>query len=407
MTSKKIIALCACILVLASSAFALTGKIVSVSGKVEVQNGSRWMALSAGDELDAGAVISTGFKSEAILKIGESVITVKALTRLTLETLYEQNGDNASSVYLDAGSINASVRSEEDKRVSFKVKTPAVTASVRGTDGDITVNKVVGTSGVWLLTAPEPKAIVYNSANPLLSVQSVIEEANAAAAAEAAVSGDSQEEVPAESTSEQQSASDAETAAPVETTVAVAETAATESASEETEAADQTGTTADEAVSSEAVPETSAVSAEASAPAATESAAESTAPSASAEAAPATSAATAAETASAVSAPEVDPFPANNNTLPSVEEMFSSLYQPGGVIVKAGETAVTTTNFTGGVNSISNAQTVAASQSTSTGSVALPSTSEAVAPVAPVEPAPETAASGNSKVNLGFKFIWK
>ncbi|MCQ2613546.1 MAG: FecR domain-containing protein [Treponemataceae bacterium] len=403
MTSKKIIALCACILVLASSAFALTGKIVSVSGKVEVQNGSRWMALSAGDELDAGAVISTGFKSEAILKIGESVITVKALTRLTLETLYEQNGDNASSVYLDAGSINASVRSEEDKRVSFKVKTPAVTASVRGTDGDITVNKVVGTSGVWLLTAPEPKAIVYNSANPLLSVQSVIEEANAAAAAEAAVSGDSQEEVPAESTSEQQSASDAETAAPVETTVAVAETAVTESASEETEAADQTGTTADEAVSSEAVPETSAVSAEASAPAATESAAESTAPSASAEAAPATSAATAAETA----APEVDPFPANNNTLPSVEEMFSSLYQPGGVIVKAGETAVTTTNFTGGVNSISNAQTVAASQSTSTGSVALPSTSEAVAPVAPVEPAPETAASGNSKVNLGFKFNWR
>lgn len=397
MTSKKIIALCACILVLASSAFALTGKIVSVSGKVEVQNGSRWMALSAGDELDAGAVISTGFKSEAILKIGESVITVKALTRLTLETLYEQNGDNASSVYLDAGSINASVRSEEDKRVSFKVKTPAVTASVRGTDGDITVNKVVGTSGVWLLTAPEPKAIVYNSANPLLSVQSVIEEANAAAAAEAASSTDTQEEVPAESTSEQQSASDAETAAPVETNVAVAETAATESASEETEGADQTGSTADEAVSSEAVPETSA---------ATESAAENTAPSASAEATPA---ATAAETAPAVSAPapEVDPFPANNNTLPSVEEMFSSLYQPGGVIVKAGETAVTTTNFTGGVNSISNAQTVAASQSTSTGSVALPSTSEAVAPVAPVEPAPETAASGNSKVNLGFKFNWR
>ncbi len=384
MTSRKIIALCACFLVLVSSAFALTGKIVSVSGKVEVQNGSRWMALSAGDELDAGAVISTGFKSEAILKIGESVITVKALTRLTLETLYEQNGDNASSVYLDAGSINASVRSEEDKRVSFKVKTPAVTASVRGTDGDITVNKVVGTSGVWLLTPPEPKAIVYNSANPLLSVQSVIEETNAAAAAEAAISDESQVEAPAESTDGQQPASESATVAPVETAVPVTETAETDS---------------DQPVSSESAADSSESTAAAE-------------PVSSAPAASTETASSAVETAPAapsapVAAPVEDPFPANNNTLPSVEEMFSTLYQPGGVIVKAGETAVTTTNFTSGMNTISNAQTVAASQSTSTSSVALPSTSEAVSPTAPVDPAPESASNGNTKVNLGFKFNWR
>lgn len=151
------------LLLTALTAFALDAKVLDVVGKVEVQNASgEWDAITPGAVLAPGAVLSTGFKSEAVLKIDESTITVKALTRLTVEKLYEQEGNKSSSFYLDAGALAADVKSAENKKVSFTVKTPAVTASVRGTAGDLTVDTLVGTDGTWLLRPPEPKAIDTN-----------------------------------------------------------------------------------------------------------------------------------------------------------------------------------------------------------------------------------------------------
>lgn len=151
------------LLLAAVSAFALNAKVLDVVGKVEIQLADgNWEAIAPGTVLGPGTVLSTGFKSEAVISIDETTINVKALTRLTIEKLYEQEGNKASSFYLDAGALSADVKSAEDKKVSFKVKTPAVTASVRGTAGDLTVNSLVGTSGTWLLTPPEPKTISYN-----------------------------------------------------------------------------------------------------------------------------------------------------------------------------------------------------------------------------------------------------
>lgn len=147
----------------AVSAFALSAKVLDVVGKVEYQRADgSWAAVSAGTTLGPGTVLSTGFKSEAVISVDESTITVKALTRLTIEKLYEQDGNKSSSFYLDAGGVGADVKSAADKKVSFTVKTPAVTASVRGTAGDLTVNRLVGTSGTWILLPPQPKAISFN-----------------------------------------------------------------------------------------------------------------------------------------------------------------------------------------------------------------------------------------------------
>ena len=110
------------------SVFALDGIVVDVIGKVEKQYGDSWIALKKGDVLSPGDVVSTGFKSEAVLSIGESTVTVNALTRLTVEQLYEKNKNHVSSVYLDTGSICADIKPVENKRVGFTVKTPAVTA---------------------------------------------------------------------------------------------------------------------------------------------------------------------------------------------------------------------------------------------------------------------------------------
>lgn len=156
---KKIVTILV-LLTVAFYSFALDGIVMEVLGKVEKQVDNSWIALKKGDVLVPGDIVSTGFKSEAVISIGESVITVKALTRMTIEQLYEKNKNHVSSVYLDVGSVSADVKPVTNKRVGFTVKTPAVTASVRGTAGIVyAYGKVEGIRGKWGLSAPQPKLI--------------------------------------------------------------------------------------------------------------------------------------------------------------------------------------------------------------------------------------------------------
>ena len=152
----------------------LDGVVMEVLGKVEKQVDNSWVALKKGDILVPGDIVSTGFKSEAVISIGESVITVKALTRMTIEQLFEKNKNHVSSVYLDVGSISADVKPVTDKRVGFTVKTPAVTASVRGTAGIVyAYGKVEGIRGKWGLSAPQPKNINFDRGDVVGGSESV------------------------------------------------------------------------------------------------------------------------------------------------------------------------------------------------------------------------------------------
>lgn len=170
---KKIVTILV-FLTVAFCAFALDGVVMEVLGKVEKQVDNSWVALKKGDILVPGDIVSTGFKSEAVISIGESVITVKALTRMTIEQLYEKNKNHVSSVYLDVGSISADVKPVTDKRVGFTVKTPAVTASVRGTAGIVyAYGKVEGIRGKWGLSAPQPKNINFDRGDVIVGSESV------------------------------------------------------------------------------------------------------------------------------------------------------------------------------------------------------------------------------------------
>ena len=170
---KKIITILV-FLTVAFCAFALDGVVMEVLGKVEKQVDNSWVALKKGDILVPGDIVSTGFKSEAVISIGESVITVKALTRMTIEQLFEKNKNHVSSVYLDVGSISADVKPVTDKRVGFTVKTPAVTASVRGTAGIVyAYGKVEGIRGKWGLSAPQPKNINFDRGDVVGGSESV------------------------------------------------------------------------------------------------------------------------------------------------------------------------------------------------------------------------------------------
>ncbi len=117
------------------SAFAdpMQATVVSAKGKSEVQRAGQWVAIAEGSKLNKGDVIQTGFKSELILKIKNSTVTVSPLSRVTIEQLAEKKDSDETKLFLDTGSLKSNVKKTEDRRVGFTVRSPVATASVRGT----------------------------------------------------------------------------------------------------------------------------------------------------------------------------------------------------------------------------------------------------------------------------------
>lgn len=129
---KKLLA----ILIAAFSMFcanALDASVVSVKGKVEVQEAGTWVALTKGDVIEKGSVISTGFNSEVVIAVKSSTFTLGPLTRATIENLVAKRDRDNTQLYIDSGSVTASVSGDNGRRASFKVRSPVATASVRGT----------------------------------------------------------------------------------------------------------------------------------------------------------------------------------------------------------------------------------------------------------------------------------
>lgn len=106
----------------------------SISGKVEYQvPGTAWTAATVGEAVKAGTVISTGFRSSAVLKIAQCTISLKPITRLTLEELVRTEGGTQTKLFLLAGRVHAEVPPQAEKTTDFVVKSPSAVASVRGT----------------------------------------------------------------------------------------------------------------------------------------------------------------------------------------------------------------------------------------------------------------------------------
>lgn len=136
---KRFFALCA-VSFAAVSVFAAGAKVVSVTGKAEIQEGSIWAPLSVGDTIDKGTVISTGFKSSVVVSFNQSKFTLGPLTRITIDELVSSGTKDNTELYISCGSVSASVNKEGGKAVGFKVRSPVATASVRGTEFKMTSN---------------------------------------------------------------------------------------------------------------------------------------------------------------------------------------------------------------------------------------------------------------------------
>jgi hypothetical protein len=114
---------------------AQTAVIREASGTVEVKapGMTEWKAAAIGQTLDKASLISTGFRSTALIGIGNSTITVRPLTRLSLEEIAVKQNEEQVTLNLRAGRVRAEVRPPTGGKTDFTVRSPIATASVRGT----------------------------------------------------------------------------------------------------------------------------------------------------------------------------------------------------------------------------------------------------------------------------------
>jgi hypothetical protein len=120
-------------LALGTGVYAQKAVFESVQGTVEIKmpGASAWEAAAAGRELDRETLVSTGFRSEARIKVGNSVLLVRPLTRLSFGEI--QAGGGQVDLRLRSGRLHVDVKPPAEGTVDFTVRGPSVTASVRGT----------------------------------------------------------------------------------------------------------------------------------------------------------------------------------------------------------------------------------------------------------------------------------
>ena len=115
--------------------YAQNGVVKELSGTVELKpaGAASFVPAAAGAQVRADTVISTGFKSTALLEVGSAIITVRPLTRLTLTEISASQGAETINMSLQAGRVRVDVNPPAGAKASLSVSSPSATASVRGT----------------------------------------------------------------------------------------------------------------------------------------------------------------------------------------------------------------------------------------------------------------------------------
>ena len=162
---KKIIIALLLTVIFSTVVFAQNGVIREITGEVELKRSgsSAFVRASAGDSVDLNTIISTGFRSTAVVAIGSSTITVRPLTRLSLREIQSTGNTETVNVSMQTGRVRVDVQPPAGTRANFTVQSPSATASVRGTSFDFdTVN----------LSVHEGKVVFGGNSGPATTVNS-------------------------------------------------------------------------------------------------------------------------------------------------------------------------------------------------------------------------------------------
>jgi hypothetical protein len=131
------------------SVFSQTGIIREFTGEVEIKpaGSAEFIAAEKGTIVSQDTIISTGFRSTAIIAIGSTEISVRPLTRLTLKEIQQSAGTENLNVNLQTGRVKVDVTPPAGTRADVTVQSPTATASVRGTSLRMSVDRVKVSSG--------------------------------------------------------------------------------------------------------------------------------------------------------------------------------------------------------------------------------------------------------------------
>jgi hypothetical protein len=150
-----------------ASAFCQNGVIRELTGEVELKHAgaTAFVRANAGDTVAPSTIVSTGFRSTTIIAVGNSVITVQPLTRLSLAEI--QTAGNAENVRLDlqAGRVRVDVNPPAGTQANFSVQTPSATASVRGTSFEMDAETITVHTGRVIYTGTAGTAAIVTGGN--------------------------------------------------------------------------------------------------------------------------------------------------------------------------------------------------------------------------------------------------
>ena len=162
---NRIIITVAVLMFAAAGLFGQQALIQDMVGTVELkQAGSAvWEKAVRGQAIAGNTVISTGFKSTAHLAIGNSLLIVRPLTRLSLTELTRKQDTEKVEVNLATGRVRAEVKAPTGLRTEFTVQTPTTTASVRGTVFEFDTINLTVIEGTVSLTGASNVAVLVDT----------------------------------------------------------------------------------------------------------------------------------------------------------------------------------------------------------------------------------------------------
>ena len=122
-------------IVMGLNAFCQDAFIERLTGTVEIKHPGEtaFKVANSGDKLFKETVISTGFKSFAIVKVGSATITVRPLTALSLTEIQKSHETETLSLNLQTGRVRVDIKPPSGKKAAATIRGPTTTASVRGT----------------------------------------------------------------------------------------------------------------------------------------------------------------------------------------------------------------------------------------------------------------------------------
>jgi hypothetical protein len=146
---KKLVLLVLLIVTVTFAVFSQTGVIRELTGEVELKHAGSAAFITAqqGSTVSQDTIISTGFRSTALITIGSTDITVRSLTRLSLAEISRSAGTETLNVSLETGRVRMEVKPPAGTRANATVHSPSASASVRGTTFDMDVDGINVTEG--------------------------------------------------------------------------------------------------------------------------------------------------------------------------------------------------------------------------------------------------------------------